>query len=611
MGMDILALQRLVSEIGGALKDRPILSVLCAGKYDLFLQFSPTCTLLISCLPGAGRTHLVPSAPEQDGKDSWGKGRLEKAVCLSVEQMNEDRVLCLRFVQHDQIGGTTRSMLVVEMTGRNSNVILVDEASGKILDCLRRIPQGMNRYRQILPGARYTPPPPQDRLDPRRDGVEVFAWALRRDPETLLVEFLSRALLCADRSTAHQIISRSGLAASNRAGDLEASDVEKLYRSARSLYLEVLDCGSQTADCKTLEGGLQESPTEIQASVFFDDEGTPADFTAFDPIWVADDHKRAFPTLSQAIACFYEEKGTAQTIGQTREALESTINRLITAASKKVDRLEQASEHASHADDYRRMGELLTTYLYQIAPRQETIILSDFSDPSEKITIPLDPSRSPAENAQHYFAQYRKATRGAQMIKQLLSAARERLSDLGQHGAELASAQDEDTLTALRDLWIAGGTIGREEKRGGPIRKAKTSEIHPRRYLTSEGWTVLVGRTDWENDLLTHRAHPDDLWFHAQGCAGSHVVLRREGRKTDPGKRSLEEAAGVAAYWSKARSSKTVPVNYTLRKHVRKPRRAKAGSVLIEREKTLFVEPKLLPQADSVSGVPETEDVLV
>ena len=113
-----------------------------------------------------------------------------------------------------------------------------------------------------------------------------------------------------------------------------------------------------------------------------------------------------------------------------------------------------------------------------------------------------------------------------------------------------------------------------------------------------------MGRNDWENDLLTRRAHPEDFWFHAQGCPGSHVVLKREGRKADPGKRTLEEAAGVAAYWSKARTSKTVPVNYTLKKYVRKPRRAKPGSVLIQREKTLFVEPKLLPQADAALKSP-------
>ena len=627
MGMDFFALFGLITEIGEALKKRPIRACFTAGKYDLYLQLSPTTYLLASCLPGAGRAHLVSNAPKSDRTD-WGKGRLKSAMCLSVEQMNGDRALCLRFVKQDSIGGTTRSMLVVEMTGRNSNVILMDEPSGKIMDCLRRITPSMSRYRQLMPGASYRPPPPQNRFDPRHDAPEAFAQALRSDPDKPLVEALSRMLMCADRSTAHRIASESGLVALTPAGDLEASDVEKLYRCARTLYLQIADCRLRIAECETPDSGLQIADRELpgfqseirnpksqigpsenrnstgQAFVFSSEDGTLKDFTAFDPIWVPDERKRSFPTLSQAVAYFYEHKRAAETIKQSRASLETSLNRLIASTSKKTERLREELNRARNADEFKRMGELLTAHLYQVRPRQEAITLSDFYDPSQKITIALDPNRSPSENAQRYFAQYRKATRGEQTIQQLHEAAGERLAELKQHAAELSSAQDEHTLESLRNRLIEAGIIRSEAKKGGHIRKEKTPEIHPRRYITKEGWTVFVGRNDWENDLLTRRAHPEDFWFHAQGCPGSHVVLKREGRKAEPGKRTLEEAAGVAAYWSKARTSKTVPVNYTLKKYVRKPRRAKPGSVLIQREKTLFVEPNLLPLADSALKSP-------
>ena len=247
MGMDFFALRGLVLELGEALKDRPIHSAFAVGKYDLYLKISANLQrpmagpyLMASCLPGSGRVHLVSNPPENvpleelDGR-SWGKGRLTRATCLSLEQMDGDRVLSFRFVQQDTIGDTTRSLLIVEMTGRNSNVILIDEPSGNIVDCFRRIPPNMSRYRQIVPGALYKPPPPQKRLDPRRDSPEAFVQALCSDPDLPLGETLARILMAADRSTAHRILFESGIDNLCPAGSLETSDAQKLYRYERNL----------------------------------------------------------------------------------------------------------------------------------------------------------------------------------------------------------------------------------------------------------------------------------------------------------------------------------------------------------------------------------------
>lgn len=579
MGMDFFALHSLVLELKEALEDRPIRSAFSLGKYDLYLKMSAGPYLMASCLPGSGRVHLVSTLPENVTQErAWGKGRLSRATCLSLEQMDGDRVLCFRFVQQDAIGSTTRSLLIVEMTGRNSNVILVDEPSGKIVDCFRRITPDMSRYRQIVPGALYKPPPPQKALDPRRDSPEAFVQALRSDPDLPLVEALSRTLMTADRSTARRIAFESGIDSLCPAGNLDTSDAEKLYQGARILY-ESVPCG--------------------RAFVLLDEHGAPNDFTAFDPSWAPNERKHAFPTLSEAIAYFYEHKRAEQTMEQTRKAVQVTLNRLIASTSRKIDRLREDLNRARKADEFKRMGELLTAYLHQVQPRQEAITLSDFYDPSRKITIPLDPNLSPADNAQRYFTQYRKAARGAQTIQQMLKATEKRLAELNHYADELSSAHDAQALESLRNRLIRAGTFRADAQKRGRTGKGKTQEIHPRRYLTSEGWTVLVGRDDRENDLLTHRAHPEDLWFHAQGCPGSHVVLKRESRKAEPSRRTLEEAAGLAAYWSKARTSNIVPVNYTLKKYVRKPKRGKPGAVLIQREKTLLVEPRLLPQADA------------
>jgi predicted ribosome quality control (RQC) complex YloA/Tae2 family protein len=208
------------------------------------------------------------------------------------------------------------------------------------------------------------------------------------------------------------------------------------------------------------------------------------------------------------------------------------------------------------------------------------------------IQVSLDPKLSPAENAQRYFKRFRKAKAGLPKIQGRLAEVRTQLKELESLRRSLQAASKKENV---EDIAARLGQLGLRTVPPSPRRsvRGKQPASRPLTISLDQGWTILVGRNNRENDLLTHAiARPGDLWFHAQGVPGSHVILRREERKVEPSKRILEETASVAAYFSRARHSKTVPVVYTEKRYVRKPKGAKPGSAVVEREKTLFVKPK-------------------
>ena len=223
--------------------------------------------------------------------------------------------------------------------------------------------------------------------------------------------------------------------------------------------------------------------------------------------------------------------------------------------------------------------------------------LTDPADPARKHNIVLDPKLSPAENAQRYFKRSRKARAALPRVRQRIHRLEEEIEKLIALREDLTRTSDEDRIRALADRLNRLSDEPADQDQGRPGRGRSGGEAAPmraigRRYALPDGWQVLVGRNNKENDELTHRvARPDDLWLHAQGVPGSHVVIRRAGRKDAPGRRITELAAGLAAHFSRARHSGTVPVIVTEKRYVRKPRGAKPGTAVVEREKTLSVAP--------------------
>lgn len=278
------------------------------------------------------------------------------------------------------------------------------------------------------------------------------------------------------------------------------------------------------------------------------------------------------------------------------------------------DRLAHESGEAARGPAMRRMAETLLIHLNEI-PRGASIFrVPDAHGGDAIIEIPLDPRLSVASNADLLFRRARRLERGEPLRRRRIVAVEQAVARLSTLRVRVA---EEPRATDLGEERLAEALGPFARKRTSPPAAAPTQSrgprsqrrpeperFHPRTYKTREGWTVLVGRSNEENDHVTHRlARPEDYWFHAHGCPGSHVVLRREGRKDNPSVRTIEEAAAIAAYYSKARTSKKAPVIYTLKKYVRRPRKGPPGLALVTREKMVMVEPKAPAGADPIGWV--------
>jgi len=331
---------------------------------------------------------------------------------------------------------------------------------------------------------------------------------------------------------------------------------------------------------------------------------------------------------------------------ERRDALRRALKRYAGKLERKLEGLRADLDEALRAPEYRRFGETLLAYARQVPARAASVTLADVADPSRTLEIALDPKVAAPANAARYFKRAAKAERGQREIPPRIEAVTRELAALRAQLAAHADAEDDEASEAAmleleRTLFRLGTTVreqikgpqplprralGLADETARPAGKSPTTaaprrtaadppggKLVPWRFRTKEGWDVLIGRSSEGNDHLTaHLARPEDYWFHAHGCPGSHVVLRRGKGPNEPSKATLEEVASWAAYHSKARTAGKVSVHWTLKKYVRKPRGAKAGLVYIEREKALMVRPVEPPKeqmADApAADVPPGED---
>jgi predicted ribosome quality control (RQC) complex YloA/Tae2 family protein len=309
---------------------------------------------------------------------------------------------------------------------------------------------------------------------------------------------------------------------------------------------------------------------------------------------------RPMPTVNAAA-------GAAARAFMRTSAFERRKASLERALAKEIDRWtamrhdgEKARRGKEKASELRRWGELITAHLARIKKGQTEVSLPDiYSEAAHPVVVPLEPHLTPHGNADAYFKQARKAERSAHMAEETIRGAKRRLAELEAwlHEVEGASEAKESAKTAFTRLGEIAAQLGRarttaKEKAEEVDARAATLGIRPRRFVVADGWAVLVGRSAAENDVLTHKyASPSDLWFHARQAQGSHVVLRRDRKKTEPSRQAILEAARLAAYYSKAKNSKHVPVSYAEKRYVKKVRRGAPGLAAMLREKVVYVTP--------------------
>ncbi len=567
MNLGYLTLRRLTEELGRAVVGKQVKAAAMRGEHDLILDFENAPGILLSASPVLGRICLSHQKANGDQDlPAWVTKFVVHGVIESVDQVPFERVIVLKFSKRDRLGGKSSCRLITEVMGRNSNVILVSEPDGRVEGALRRISERVNRKRQILPGKPYVGPPPLNRPLPEEVSVAQLETALQSNPSTP-ADALQKCVAGMDKLIAGDLLHQSGIIAGGAPSESSLSTLSRLLAE----FFEApayLDRPSITRSGKRFSVCTVRLPN------------------------AAPDIIEQFDTVSEAIeelaVIEVREAGT----GSRKGEIEKELRTVLEGIQRKMIRIESDIEDSQNADLYEKYGNILMANLHEIKSGMDTITLPDIYDAdAPPVTIPLNLKRLPHENARTYLKRSTKARKGGPILENRLEKSRAEQKELESSLNQIDQVTQQD-LEAFQDRLITKGYL-RPRKKTPEAKRRKVAEggIHPRRYRTSDGWSVLVGRNNTENDRLTAGAAREDIFLHAQGCPGSHVILKSAGNAGSPPKKSLEEAARLAAYWSKARNSRTVPVNYTEVRHVNKPRGAAPGLVRIRNEKTLFVNP--------------------
>lgn len=561
---DSVVLAAIARDIEGLVGGR-VIRVSQPAASEIALDFrsgSQGDTLLCSIDPRWARVHLATAvgSSEPSGFCQMLRARLEGAKLVEVLQPPFDRTLMLVFAA---ISG--RRELAVEIMGRHSNIVLIQDRL--IAGSLKLVPRAKSSVREVLPGRPYAPPP-RDRPTPADLTREALIESLATSSEPL-VRRLSGALLGVSPVMARELATRAGLDPEAPANDRRDAG-QQLWEPIRELCTRVL--------------------TKDFAPTLYYDETDPVGYAPFPFVHLATLRAVPVPRMSEAVERVVSGVSAHARIEEDRTRLAQVILAARTRVEKTITDLREASAEAERAATLKERGDLLLAYAARVPAGAREVTLPGLDE--APVTIPLDPSRSAVQNAQQLFKRYGKLKAARSTLLQRLRAAEAESAYLDTIRVHVEHAMTSDDLFDLRRELVEGGYLRARRTLGRP-----SSIARPRTFRLPQGGTLLVGRSNLENDNLTFKvADPDDLWFHARGVPGAHVILRLD-RQTPP-ERTIRQAAAVAAYFSQARGSGQVAVDYTPRRHVRKPRGAKPGVVVYEQERTIHVAPTAPEEAE-------------
>ena len=457
---------------------------------------------------------------------------LQGAVIEAIQQVENDRILEISVSNKNEIGDSVAVTLVIEIMGKHSNIILLDKASGKIIEAIKHVGFSQNSYRTILPGSTYVAPPQTGSLNPFTVGDEKLFQILQTE-------------------------------------EIEPKRLQQIFQGlGRDTATEL--SGRLTADKLKTFRAFFASPTQPSL--------TEKSFSAL----LFSDSKTQMSTLSELLDTFYKDKAERDRVNQQASELIRRVENELEKNRKKLGKQEEELLATENAEEFRQKGELLTTFLHQVPNDQDQVELDNYYT-GEKILIALDKALTPNQNAQRYFKRYQKLKEAVKHLTSLIEETRTTILYL--ESVETALAQASLTeIAEIREELIQTGFIRRRQRE--KIQKRKK----PEKYLASDGQTIiLVGRNNLQNDELTFKmAKKDELWFHAKNIPGSHVVITGNLQPSDEVK---TDAAELAAYFSKARLSNLVQVDMIEIKKLNKPTGGKPGFVTYTGQKTLRVTP--------------------
>jgi predicted ribosome quality control (RQC) complex YloA/Tae2 family protein len=507
--------------------------------------------LLISIHPSYSRIHITNEAIDNPSEPPMFcmllRKHLEGGFISSITQLEMDRVIILRVESKNEIGDDMVRELHIEIMGRHSNVILIDPVRNLILDSLKHLSPSVNSYRTILPGQPHIAPPKQDKVNP----YEVDEASLNALLET---DDVSKTILS-------QLAGFSPLQAKELAFRLANSNLDKF--EAYRTFLEEFN---------------QSSPTGTYV-----ENGNKAIFSS-NKLAHIDGETIHYESLGLLLDKVYFARAERDRVKQQAGDLERWLQNELDKLKLKMKKLAKEKANAEKLETFQLHGELLMANLYTLEKGMtEAQVVNYYDEENAVITIPLSPRKTPVENAQSFYTRYNKAKTALLKTQQQMDKTKDDIDYLEMLQQQVLQASPQDIEEIREELAEQGWMKARISKK-----KKKVVKPTPENFVSSTGLPISVGKNNKQNDYLTFKiANKSQTWFHTKDIPGSHVVIH----DTDPDETSILEAAGLAAYFSKARDSSSVPVDYTEVRHVKKPNGSKPGFVIYFEQKTVFVTP--------------------
>lgn len=564
---------------------KEVKSAVCGGRIDKIYQperdeimlgirtFTDSYKLLISASPSNARINFTPKSKENPKTPPMFcmllRKHLQSGKILEVTQPDFERIIKITVQSYNELGDQVQKHLIAELTGRNSNIILTDD-DGRIIDCARHVDFTQSSVRQLLPGLAYKCPPPQDKV-PLLDAEKPFEIDFSLSAQTAEKAIMSAVSGISPLLAREVVYSACGDAAAKCA---------ELSENAKRSVISSLDLLRQ----KLLSGEF--SPALIRES----GSGRIIDFSVIRiRQYAAACEYIEYGSMSELLEAFYDARDNRERMKQKSSDLLRLINTNLERLSKKLIIQQKTLHDAENKEKYKRMGDLITSAIYLIKPGDTKAVIPDyFTDGAPEVEVSLSPELTPSQNAQKYYKKYQKAKNAQIEVTKQLSATRADIDYLESTLALCENCSSVSDINALRAELAEEGYL----KRKTAIRKKKTEQSKPHHFKSSDGFDIYVGKNNLQNDRLTLRfANTSDIWFHTKKIHGSHTVIKLGLDKNVP-KQTMLEAAALAAYYSKARSSNQVPVDYTEIKNVKKPNGAKPGMVIYDGYNTIYTAPK-------------------
>ena len=570
---DGIFLRHIKKEIEDAALGARVSQIYQPNRDELVLvlrTYEGTRKLLLSSRANSPRVNFCVKTPENPAQPPMFcmllRKRLGGGKLVSLRQPGCDRVLFLDFDCINELGEQEGLSIVCEIMGMYSNLIVINRDTGIILDAIKRVDLTVSSRRFVLPNIPYELPDAQDKLNILEHSAEEMAEAACRLPaETVLSQALMSTVQGVSPIVTRELEYRVGEGTTNR-----------LTGAAYARLIEVLRGFKETAE------SCGERPC-----IVYREDGRPMDFS-FMPICQYGGFAEVRETagFSDTVDEFYEERDARERMRVKSHSLQKLLTNLIVRTARKINKQQTELAQCGNRDQLRICGDLLHANLYRIERGARFADVENFYDENGgTMRIRLNPAISPAANAQKYYKDYQKAKTAETVLAEQIEKGRTELAYLESVADSVERAETERELAQIREELTEQGYLRRPKGK-----QPRQAQLPPKEFQSTDGFTILVGRNNRQNDRLTLKtAAKTDVWLHTKDIHGSHVIIRAEGQPVS--ETAIRQAAALAAYHSKARESTNVPVDYTLVKNVSKPAGAKPGMVIYVRNKTVYVDP--------------------